>query len=532
MAEMIHSWPPQFNNVFTANDTTNAYLSQINDSLAGIHGCHGRHASGNPRCWTICDDPDYTFSDDVSLWECALIPNITNYSRSGELSRKNQTFLVENHVDTSLVKAQNITSSISTCLVSYCNAYYPCGIRDPLVCTVAALTINGSMLRAEAIDSCVQSICASHPKPQANVDFSGIGIVFSYVLGVGLAITSALILILLALFCTLSAKRAQSTNSSHPQTALQASSRDQYEDIATSYKYEKQILAARKLQDALLAALVEFLKAQCFLAMASSIAATIWYQTQQMSLLDGLALMTACNAGIFSVTITIYILAAFNYTRRSWFLYSLVLCTWITSLYATFSIQVAYNYQRSSSRFDDYLETGPFAQSPPACAQWPVAYICPNLKSPDLGGGYSFYNILLLPHVIGVTFWQFSSVPFLSIKMSENHTPLLLTIMHLGAIGLLVTPLFFLGKSIVLLFAIQSIDTTWGFGQVVALTAWIPFITALVNNYLEGIADAHTKQLPYSYSTVAIARSDIASASQRSWPLPTENSIPPPAPSS
>lgn len=483
MTGMSNAWPSTYDSVFTTRDAVHAYLSQPNISLSGKDDCNYRHnVFGNLDCWDSCGQAEYTFSDRFSLWECALVPNITIQSHSGKLSQTDQTILEENNVDPNLSKARNVTLTVSTCIEGYCNALDRCRKQNPPACSVAALTIGDSMLDTDAMNSCIQSICASHPSPLANPDFAGIGIIVSYLLGVGLSIMSALLLTFLSFSETVNGEPL----------------------LLNRAKCEVRISAPQRLYDALLAALVEFLKAQCFLAMASSIAATIWFQTHDISLLDGLALMTICNIGIFSVTFTYYILAVFNYTRKSWFIYLLALCTWTLSFYAAFSIQTEYTQIRNMPSYDNYLAVASYVKFPNACAEWPASNICPEKAVQDLEPGYSLYSSLYLPLVLGLTIWQFSCLSFISIRTPKRYPQLSLAIMHVVAVSLLVAPFFFLVKCLIKLFALQSIDATWGFGQIVALTAWVPFLVALVNNYLEGVDEAHTKQLPSSYSAMAI----------------------------
>lgn len=498
---MNHTWPPAFNNIFLGQDPVKSYFSLPNVSSVDCEGY--KYTYGYPRCWTQCDDPEYALAEYVSLWECALVPNITSQSRSGTMSPTSHALLEHNDVDTSLSKASNITTMVSACLVGYCDALDHCKQNYFQNCAATALAIDGSMLNKDAMDSCIQSICKSHPPPYANADFAGIGIVMSYILGVGLSLLNALTLVILAFSQGTRARhdrRADTldNNTFDAAVATPRRSSSRYKEIMGKAKGGKSICAAERLYIALLTALAEFLTGQCLLVTASSVAAIIWFNTQTIALLDGLALMTLCNAGIFSVTFTFYFLAVCN-TPKSWFLYILTICTWILSFYATFSIQVQYDQRRSSKVHDNFLATGSYVRLPQACDLYPPFGICRDKRVSDLNPGYSYYSSLCLPVIAGLTIWQFSSTSCISVRMPRMYPQLSLITMHVSAVSLFIAPLFFCLKNIVALFAMQSIDTTWAFGQVVALTASGPFILALIINYARGFKETNNSELLSSY---------------------------------
>lgn len=494
--------------IINSSDPVQAYLS--NYQATTDDDCELNWPSSvTSGCWSLCDDPEAVFNDYVSMFECALYSHLTNSFRSGALNKKNGSYMVTDHVDTSITKAANVTSIISTCLTGYCAGIDDCA-ND--VCSPSALSANGSVLNLKAMESCSQMICDGRSAPLANTDFAGIGILISYMSQVAIALLSGVILTVLAA-SPIIRKWLKTTRKAIAKKvgATSADNEDQYYEFGFGNKQKPS--RTQQFYDALLAALVEFFKAQCFVAMASSIAALIVFKSQDTgSFLDRTALMTTSSVGILPVTFTLYILATFNYTRKSWYLYFLSLCTWILAFYAAFSLQIASNADKRNGDNDIFRDT--YSEFPDACGNLPPYYICPYVFLPDLHAVNAFYNALCLPIIFGLTIWQLSSIPRVSTFLASvplhrlgKYPLLLLAMLHLGALGLFTMPLYYFFKGIWSLFQTQSVGMTWNFGQVVAITAWIPTIAALVNNYVDGVGAAHTKQLPPTYRTVTMRNS-------------------------
>lgn len=509
---MVRAWPDSLDEVFSVDDSVHAYFSEFDFNPSRFLDCGERYQIFGPRCCCQCDDPRWTFSNYFSLWECALYPNVTNSARLGTLPKNDSILLVNYHADTGLAKAANVTSMITACLVGYCNTLDICKEKNHDACSETALSINGSMLSTAAMDSCLLHICTSHPAPLVNADFVGIGTISSYLLGVGLSLLSAVILTILMVRLK---RKTEPANAEISTATTMASPGSHCRRTRFEADFEGKKFTAQRLHDAMVAALVEFLKTQCFLVMASSVAATFWYDTQYTSFLDDLGLFTVANISIFPVTFTFYILATFNSTRKSRYLYSLSLCTWIFGFYTAFSLQISYENERDASDDDEYLQEDSYDEFPWACHQWTPYNICPT-QFPgaillDLSLGNSFYGVLCLPVIFGLTIWQLSPIPRIAALLAsvrgrnpKNYPWLPPAIMHIVAIGLLGAPLYFSVKDVYSLFQTESVNMTWGFGQIVAIAAYIPFVAGLINNYVDGVGDAHTKQLPRRYGTTAV----------------------------
>ena len=129
---------------------------------------------------------------------CAHYTELTNDYRANSLSAANKSCLENQHLDTSLAIATNIVAMIVPCLTAYCEGSAACKTQNPFPCLQSSLADNGAILRIDAVTSCMDQICASHPALQANQDIAGIGMVASYIIQTGIAFLIALALLLLA----------------------------------------------------------------------------------------------------------------------------------------------------------------------------------------------------------------------------------------------------------------------------------------------------------------------------------------------
>ena len=486
---MSHTWPRVFDGIIDSEDPVTAYFSH---QTLGLPDCVSPTSYDNvsPGCPSGCVDPVKIFSayspanatDDPihALWYCALYPNITNNFRLGVLSETNSSFLTASHVDTSLAKAASVTSIIWTYLAAYCESLEGCKQQNPHVCQATTLSINGSMLNTDAIDSCVQSICAKHPGA-ANTDVAGIGVLTSYILQAGLTLLSALTLTIL---------------SWRLKKSDQTSSRTQ------------------RFYDALLATQVDFLKTQCFLSMVISIASLIVLKSQ--SPVDQLALRATSIVSIVPVTLNLYILASFNPTRSSWYLYILSQCTLVlgacvvTEPQMTPLAELAYvddTYNKNNMINSEY---------PNACSNSSPIGICfpsrPGPRAvylPILIMAVKIIYIVSIPMVLSLAIWQLFSISYISALLSFNCFNLLpkKALLHLHKIALLfflaLLALFFMAIS--QLFSAGAVNTNWNFGQIITITVWIPTVAGFINNCMDGVGNAHTKQLPPRYQTIPSA---------------------------
>ena len=502
-----------YETVLTAQDPGQAYFSaQGNLSYnLGLPDCLNETAPGtnSSGCPSDCVDPTTIFTPTYNslnnLYHCAMYTWITRDFRLGSLSETNNTYLAINHVDTSLSHAGAVTSTVSTCLAAYCESLSDCKARHVNPCAASELSINGSVIDSLQTNTCVQAICDSHPQPQANTDIAGIGMLAAYIIQVGLMILSALVL--LGLWCA-HMKVGQSLYQRQPQDHAYVGVAAESEDRPVLPTLnETRIPVTKRLEGALLVALVDFLKAQCFLAIAISIAALILVNSQRESLgeINQLALVTASGVCILPTTFNLYLLATFNPTRKSWFLYGLSLWTWVLGYSVALSPQMA-ALNRLNKVETPYLYDSSF---PNACGNFSPLNLCGNFVPPNERPEYTFYYTLCLPVMVGLTVWQTTSISRVSTFFEatfplkpRGYSWLIHGVLHVAALSFFAVPLYLFFQSISQLFQYGSVSTMWGFGQIVAVTVWIPTVAGFVNSYADGVDRAHTKQLPAGHSTV------------------------------
>jgi hypothetical protein len=506
---MPHGWPNAWEGVLDAQDPVQAYFS---DRFAGPPDCITRTTGGSPSpgCPSDCTDPAKVFGDTgaiYSLWRCVIYPTITDHFRQGTLPEANSSYLETNHVDTSLAKAASVTSVISTCAAAFCEYLPGCKQSTIESCSSAVLSINGSMLNIAAMDTCVQAICANHPQPLANSDIAGIGVLTSYLIQVGVTLLSGIILVILAWVFKSRNDKNITQGGNYINAANEMSTESQNED--REYNFRERASKLHRFYDALVVALFEFLGAQCFSSIAISVAALITLNSPtKLDFLDQSALVSAAGVGIIPVTFTLYILATFNPSRRSWYIFTLSLCSWILALSVAFSQQM-FNLNRlnQSGVGDEFLSS---AEYPNACGNVSPHRMC-GLFDPEFKPEYSFYFALCLPIMLGLVIWQLLSIPrFFHLCISavridfRRSKTFWYVILHLGALGFFAAPFYLFLKTISSLFSNQSVNTNWSFGQILAIAVWIPTVAGFANSWTDGVDAARTKQLPVRYQTIAI----------------------------
>lgn len=515
---MTHSWSEWLGSVLDSPDPVQAYF---NSTGVFTLGCVDSSCSAD--CTNISAIASSVFPLQP-LWGCALYPNVTNDFRLGSLSAAQKSTVTADGVDTSVAKAATVTSTLSSCLSAWCESLDECKQHDPDICSASSLSINGTMLSLGAVDTCMLAICESGPSPLTNADIAGVGQVLSYIIQIGIVLLSALVLLVLRSWrkldhtsydrlprqatesqTSMELKNFKATATKHRGLGMDVHVGLHHEAASDAQKLDT--FSVSNIHDALIMALVDFLKSQCFVAIAASIAALITLNSgAQTTVLDAAALGAASGVSIIPTAFNYYVLATFNPRRKSWYLYGLALCSWIMGFSVVFSRQMlAENI--ANRTVDDYNLALFGSRYPNACGNAAPISICPEVPYPNVHPEFAFYYTLCLPVMIGLTIWQLSSVPPISKFLSRcfyrdsKENSALFSLLHLAALCFLVVPLAFFFMSLRDLFWWKAINFEWSFGQIVALTLWLPSATGFVNSLLHGVEDAHTNQLPERYST-------------------------------
>ena len=427
------------------------------------------------------------------LLYCCHYTQLTNDYRANVISLADRSCLDDNHVDTSLATAVGVVDTIAPCLTAYCEGSPACKTQNPFPCLQESLVINGTVLSNGTVDSCIDQICASHPALQANQDIAGIGMIASYIIQTGIALLIALSL----LFLTIWPEIRNDPMAVH----LQAWSRDEL--LKPDTELVPDASGHHKLYESLHQALIAFLLAQDFLALAISIAALQTLNSPgALGQIDKVALGSASGSVILPTVFGLYTLASFYRESQSWYLFTLSLLVWVLG----YSVALGPQMMRLSAQNRNPGATPLFvqnAESPQVCGNFPPLKICSDVHQPNLHPEYAFYYTLCLPVMLGLAIWQLSSLEFFSsllmkifpVKLKEKWKRLLFLIMHFGAVGFFAAPFYLFFQSISDLLSNDAVNTTWGFGQIVAILATVPTVVEFVHTYVENKRSPHTRKI-------------------------------------
>lgn len=176
---------------------------------------------------------------------------------------------------------------------------------------------------------------------------------------------------------------------------------------------------------------------------------------------------------------------------------------------------------------------------PNACANISPIFLCDGISLiPDLKSEYSLCYTLLIPVMLALTIWQLYS----QMMSSQTGTPQFafqllsrlveLTskftssdikryfctgVLHVAALGFFAGPFYVFFEGISDLFSYRAVLRNWGFGQIVAITVWLPSLASMVTDIVHGPVVGRTNQAPASIKFVHIVNPKRMSA--RSQPL-------------
>lgn len=506
---------PQFDNVMDAPDPVQAYFAS---DLATTEDCDRFQASypysyGRLECGPRCPT-NYTklFSEsddagDAFLRQCVLYLQVGERARAGLLPAENASFLEGNGIDTSVAAAAGAVAQISSCLTSYCSLNDGCRASRSSVCAPDRLSVNGTLLDRGGLDECLGALCLS-PQPLANPDIAGVGVLVSFVLQLALALLAALTLLLLSR----SAGKTAAASGDHGDGDAGAGAGAAHPSPAR----------LRRLSDAITASLYDFQKAQCFFSIAISVAALISPSVRDIgSSLDAASHAAAASVGILPPTFTLYVLAAANPSRRSWYVSALTATTWALAFRVLLGADMlGYYYGRWSSGraggdgagLEGLANDGAAPPYPDACAPEGPLQLCPAARLRHFDPTPMFAYALCLPAMLGLAVWQAGAVPpvgrlYARAGAECARRGVRLAVwrrgLHAGALALFAAPAAVFLKGVAELFRGGAVAPDWGFGQVVAILVWLPTLAGFVNNCADGVGPALTKQLPGTCRVVA-----------------------------
>jgi hypothetical protein len=428
------------------------------------------------------------FPASMNFWSCALFPNITQAFRNSMLSPENRTYLLENNVNTAENTSAAVTSFKSTCLSSWCRESHVCETSS---CDVERLKVGDAMLSAASLDTCLDHLCSLTPSISSNPDIGGIGVISSYYIQFGLVLAALLSLTLWP--SVLSWTRSQTARQSNVQCV-----KDEL--------YPPSVVL-EGVKETIFMAVDEFQRAQCTFAIAINVASLITLQlnAQTLSFLDRRAMVAASASGTLPTTLVLAALMASNKQHLA-FTFWITFSTWVISLSVGLHPQI-FRYKDVSS---DYL-----TKYPGVCGTSPPVNVC-RTELQVLQTAPSLFPIAIAT-MIALTWWEIKSARITAIlwsiwpwKMSHDRlAPYRVTSIQgrfflLPIVGITgVAYLYFL------LFVTQIINdrewlVDWSFGQIVAISGWLPTVLILLNKSIYGSQQGNTNQPPRKLQVVEI----------------------------
>lgn len=446
----------------------------------------------------------------MNLWSCALYPNLTHDFRASALASEAQQWTLGNNTDTSVLTSTQVTRFISTCLAAWCDNEEGCGKTKcrPNEITITSIgntserILEVERLNAAALDICLDSICGY--QPNSSPDIAGIGVIAS--IFIQLALT--LILPLALLFCHLYIRRlAESV-----ERPFRCGDK---ENDGTSYKKTVRMRLAKwqRLRKSVLSTLDDFQRAQCCFAIAIDIASliTLFSGHERVTRIDRNAITLASYAGTLP-TLVVFCALLLHKTDGVPYTVFLTCFTWLLSLITgylplTSLLKLPLNFDDFPKNFIGSQPRECGGMSPvQVCKEWGVesremSWILSILSACTIALVLVYY---ICPLILGLYMSQipetwrnkvstnfpkpvqqrlYPHVPrrYCSLAMQQGLRALVYVAMISGIVtcGLYVGMIFeYMDKG--------EMNTEWGFGQVVAVSVWMPTILAAARDFIWG----------------------------------------------
>lgn len=459
-----------------------------------------------------CTDASGVFGESLSsLFGCAFFPNITrdfrDFGRAIEFPPALKPLHIQ--VDTSIATSTSVTSFISTCAASWCKNLEGCSSS---ACSPEQLTINnGTLISAGNLFACSFAICDADPQSTNNPDIAGIGVLCSIIIQVAICYVGIVFLGILYIA----------------------------ESVTEFYGKEKHQLRIRHFLNVLEISLDDFQRAQCCFAVAINVASIVLLASRKQSTTsaDRTALILASNSGSIPPTALLLMLLGTK-GRRSAYTFCLTLITW------TAAVIVEYWRQANVSfKMDD------LAVQSVQCGGYSPSNVCGRYYSDMVENEIRFPLALTIPFMVLATVIQWreymlrvllplytriertAPVKFLKIQFQtlrllfrQHNSPLReggvssFLITNANAVGLrgcymfviLVTNCWRLSRQLPTFPGLQigSGATEWTFGQIVAVSVWMPTLLSFINDLVYNPIRGRTNQLPRSFEVVEKKKTD------------------------
>jgi hypothetical protein len=432
----------------------------------------------------------------MNLWSCALFPNLTRDFRDSILSNDSRAILLENEVDTNRSTSSHVTTFIATCLAAWCDNSEVCGKS---VCRADQTTLyNNTLLSALGIDTCLDSICGV--KRFSSPDIAGVGVITSIFIQITIACAAPLAL--------LACRIVLIGLSSHRGTLIE-------KDLTEHQQLRIKTHSIQTLQESLIITLDEFQRAQCCFAIAIDIASliTMYTGSRTVTRIDRTAITLASFAGTLP-TVVVFATLLLHKVQDLTYTIWLTSFTWILSLITGYLPltrdlrEMKYNY---------------IAAQPAACGYQLPAHVCKEWGVESTVEKFSWVASMLsavtmaflamkyvlpytpamipnslrtwlsanFPKPVHIRFGSWMPGKLRPWEMREALRAFMYLALFISMVNCLVYVVMILAY-----IDRGSMHREWSFGQVVAVSVWLPSILSFVNDCVYGLIQGRSNSLP------------------------------------
>ncbi|KIV84826.1 hypothetical protein PV11_00580 [Exophiala sideris] len=453
-----------------------------------------------------------------SLYDtCVALPSLYGYIKQGLISSDVRSRISPSLTNATLAVIETVTDAVTQCLSDTCDQVLHSTVCETN-CSTSSLRFNSTSPSMWNISNCLSTICQSIPSVGGvtNADVVGIGVYVSYVSQCALALLawSALTLLEIAI--------------SRARSPLEPGLLHQKESIIT--------------------AIVEFHKAQCFFSIPVMVA-TLCSGIFRSNLLNVYTLLPIALNSIAPLQLVFFMIV--HYARFSRYLMLLTLVSWVL---ASIVYWVLYSQLTQPSPLEplegEYflVEFTQSVTSTPTCGGSSALTICPNIiawpslvraqfafyYSPWVWSWYALcFTALLAVRGLDtlvnnsqlVNIWRKNRfLPESIRKQSQQIVNVggncLFWTGSLVCVGLVCMQLYFLSLD----FDMALIHNGWGFGQIVAVTVWLPPIAEYVQLQFSGVIAGSQYRFAKTLKVVRDA-DDTAKRDQKGQPAGSSQTI-------
>jgi hypothetical protein len=389
-----------------------------------------------------CTDPVDLFASAQNFAACIILPNVTRDFEDSTLPYPGFAAGLAFSDDSTV--AQNVVTLVSECLPHWCNDSAICQKKNIGQCSRASITSNSTML-FEPVYDCLEAICSDRREDAlpASPDIAGIGVIISYYVQFTITVLGSLTL----WYCTYRV-RANGNNTQE----------------ATSARANSQSLLSIVLER-----LVDLQKAQCYFAFPLQIASFIFLSDPETANYVNVAALTnAARASFIPVAFNFLTLCIYDEVEK--YLISLTMIVEFMGL--VLDLICYYRISR--------------AIGPEACGLHAAWTLCSEAwKTEGLDYAHGVNAVGFAVWILNVLFLVFPSL------LLCRNTPrgAGFSVLQVAVTGLLGVHVY----TITITQRHTTERSDWSFGQVIAVTIWLPVIAEFLYKILKHLLNLKGK---------------------------------------